>query len=103
MYIRSRFAEHVEPGQSSQQVEACEELHEPRHPETPYAQRPVDIGTARRKTKQGLTTPDEVAGTQAKKTDGDRHERRTCKCEYLRFHFVLTFRYGECTLCSSQK
>ena len=43
------------------------------------------------KPKQGLTTPDKVAGTKAKKTNGDRHEGRTCKRECLRFHFMSPF------------
>ena len=88
---RSRFAEDAEPCQSGQQVDACKELHEAGHPETPQAQASVDFRTGLGKTKQSLTTPDKVAGTQAKKTNGDRHEGRTCKRECLRFHFMSPF------------
>jgi hypothetical protein len=57
----------MEPGQSGQQVNACEELHEALHPKTPQSQGAVYFGARLWETKQGLSTPDEVAGAQAKK------------------------------------
>ena len=61
----------------------------------PYAQRPVDLATVLRKTKQGLTTPDELAGTSKPKNPiatGTKGELASLNTSASTFPHFLTWR-----------
>ena len=73
---RCRVAEHVEPGQPDDQVDAGDQLHEPGHPGAPHGDRLLDRRAARWELEQRLAAGNEVAGRETEKPDGDRPELR---------------------------
>src|SRR6185437_6865359 len=87
---RSRISEDVEPCEANQEENACDELHEARHPKAPHSHTLVHFRAGSGKAEQRLAAPNEIAGAKAEEAYSDRRKRRRCEGDCLCNHVSVT-------------
>src|SRR5262250_670023 len=99
---RSHVSEYVEPCESNQEVYTCDELHESWHPESPHPHGFVYFRASPRETEQRLPAPNEITGAEAKETDSQRDEMRSCEGECLCLHVCSAPGLSQCKCVSTR-
>jgi RNA polymerase sigma factor (sigma-70 family) len=74
-HVERRRGERAEQGQPEEQVDAGDELHEPRHPDAPHAGREVNPRVPFRVAEQFLGAVDQVSGAQPHEPHRQGRER----------------------------